>query len=214
MLSRQITTIIFDFGGVLLDWDPHHLYRRFFKDRAETEQFLSEINFAQWNLEQDRGRPFVEGVAQLSAEFPQYSSLIRAFSDHWEESVVGPIDGSVKILQRLKKAGYSLYGLSNWSAETFPIAYNKYDFFKLFDGIIISGEVKVVKPDPAIFELLLEKMGHPAEECLLIDDSASNIAGAQKLGFATVLFQSPAQLELELEKLRFRISPYTERTEK
>jgi 2-haloacid dehalogenase len=214
MLKPHITTIIFDFGGVLLDWDPHHLYRHYFKDKTEIDRFLSEIDFAQWNLEQDRGRSFAEGVAELSAAFPQHSRLIRAFRDNWEESIVGPIGGTVKILQRLKRAGYSLYGLSNWSSETFPIAYNKYDFFKLFDGIIISGEVKIVKPDPAIFELLLDKMGHPADECLLIDDSASNIAAAQKLGFATILFQSPAQLEVELQKQKSKMSPHMERTEK
>jgi len=210
MKSSLITTIIFDFGGVLLDWDPHNLYRNFFDHDDQIDQFLAEIDFSAWNTQQDKGRPFSQGVAELSAAFPHYSHLIHAYRENWEESIVGPIDGSVAILRRLKNAGYFIYGLSNWSAETFPLAYKKYDFFKLFDGIIISGEVKIVKPDPAIFELLLSKLGRPANECLLIDDSPTNVTEAQKLGFKAVLFRSPEQLEDELQK--FKLIPAIERS--
>ena len=210
MLSPHISTFVFDFGGVLLDWDPHNLYHRFFDRPDQIDQFLSEINFSDWNLQQDKGRPFSQGVAELSAEFPQYSHLIHAYRENWEDSIVGPINGSVAILQRLKTAGYLIYGLSNWSAETFPLAFNKYEFFNLFDGIVISGEVKIVKPDPAIFELLLKKVGRPAHECLLIDDSPTNISAAQKLGFYAVQFRTPEQLEQDLQQLN--ISPYVERT--
>lgn len=201
MNTSKIRSIIFDFGGVLLDWNPHNLYRRFFNTPQEIDRFLMEISFPEWNLQQDKGRPFAQGVAELSEKFPQYSTLIRAYSQYWEESIVGPINGSVAILQRLKNSGYSIYGLSNWSAETFPIAYNKYDFFKLFDGIVISGTVKVAKPDPAIFELILKMINRPARECLLIDDSALNITAAQKLGFAAIQFKTPGQLELEIQKI-------------
>jgi 2-haloacid dehalogenase len=201
MDMSKIRSIIFDFGGVLLDWNPHNLYNRFFHNRSEIDHFLSEINFSDWNLQQDKGRPFSQGVAELSIKFPHYSHLIRAYHEYWEESIVGPITGSVAILRRLKKANFSIYGLSNWSGETFPIAYNKYDFFRLFDGIVISGEVKVAKPDPLIFGLMLKMIDRPAVECLFIDDSESNVSAAQKLGFATILFKSPDQLELELEKL-------------
>lgn len=210
MRSPLITTIIFDFGGVLLDWDPHNLYRGFFDHDDQIDQFLAEINFSSWNMQQDKGRPFSQGVAELSAEFPHYSHLIRAYHENWEESIVGPIEGTVAILRRLKNAGYIIYGLSNWSAETFPLAYKKYDFFNLFDGIIISGEVKIVKPDPAIFELLLSKLGRPANECLLIDDSPTNVAQAQNMGFKVVLFRSPEQLEDELQ--RFKLFPSIERS--
>ena len=117
----------------------------------------------------------------------------------------------MEILKRLKGAGYSIYGLSNWSAETFPIAFNKYEFFNLFDGIIISGEVKIIKPDPAIFELMLGTIGRSPHECLLIDDSKPNINAAQELGFITILFQSPEQLEGELQKLKLKMLPYAER---
>jgi 2-haloacid dehalogenase len=202
MSKNKIQSIIFDFGGVLLDWNPHNLYRRFFNDPPEIERFLSEINFPEWNLQQDKGRPFSKGIAELSAKFPHYSQLIRAYRDNWEDSIIGPIAGTIDILQRLKKAGYAIYGLSNWSSETFPIAYEKYDFFKLFDGIVISGEVMLVKPDPAIFEIILKKIDRPAFECLLIDDSQVNIAAAEKLGFAVIHFKTPDQLELELQKLK------------
>ena len=201
MSVPKIPSIIFDFGGVLLDWNPHHLYHRFFHDQSEIDRFLSEINFPDWNLQQDKGRPFSQGVAELSVKFPHYSHLIRAYHEYWEESIVGPINGSVEILRRLKKARYSIYGLSNWSAETFPIAYNKYDFFRLFDGIVISGEVKVTKPDPAIFEIILKLINRPAMECLFIDDSETNTSIAKKLGFAAIHFKSPDQLELELKNL-------------
>jgi len=201
MTGYKINSIIFDFGGVLLDWNPKYLYRRFFKTPHEMDNFLSEINFPEWNLQQDNGRPFKDGITKLSAEYPQYSPLIQAYFDYWEESIGGPIEGSVVVLRRLKKAGFPLYGLSNWSAETFPLAYKKYDFFKLFDAIIISGEVKVVKPDPKIFKIILDEINRPAVECLLIDDSLHNINVAQELGFSTIHFRSAEQLEFELQAL-------------
>ena len=201
MFTPRIKAIIFDFGGVLVDWNPHNLYRHFFDESRKIDEFLSEIQFSEWNLQQDKGRPFAEGVAELSARFPQHASLIRAYHEHWEDSIVGPIPGSVEILRALKAAGYGIYGLSNWSAETFPVAYRKYDFFELLDGYIISGDVRLVKPDPAIFELMIEKIGCLARECLLIDDSAKNIEAARQLGFETILFRSSDQLETELRKL-------------
>jgi 2-haloacid dehalogenase len=198
MNKTNIRAIIFDFGGVLLEWDPHNLYKRYFNNPKEIDDFLTEINFSEWNMQQDKGRSFSEGVADLSEKYPHYRDLIHAYKEYWEESIVGPIEGSVAILHELKKDGYSLYGLSNWSAETFPKAFNKYDFFKVFDGIIISGDVKVVKPDPAIFEILLKMVGLPASDCLLIDDSSANIISAHKLGFASILYRSPSQLKHEL----------------
>ena len=200
-MTSPIKAIIFDFGGVLLQWDPHQLYRRYFNQPQKIDQFLAEINFSSWNAEQDRGRPFEIGVAELSSQFPQYAHLIRAYYDHWEDSVVGPIAGTVEILRELKRAGYSLYGLSNWSAETYPRIRHQYDFFNLFDEIILSGKVKLIKPDPAIFNLTLKKINRPVSECLLIDDSDANIIAAKKLGFATIQFQSPKQLRTELLQL-------------
>jgi 2-haloacid dehalogenase len=201
-MISSIQAIIFDFGNVLLTWDPRNLYRHFFPNDSEAmERFLKEINFADWNLQQDKGRPFTEGIAILSGQFPHYSHLIQAYYDHWIDSVGGQIDGTVSILKRLKQAGYPLYGLSNWSAETFPHARKKYNFFDVFDDIVLSGEVGIVKPEPEIYQIMLNKIGRPANECLLIDDSLPNIHQAQKMGFVVTHFQSPEQLEASLRNL-------------
>ena len=200
-MSTPITTLIFDFGGVLIEWDPRNLYRRYFDDSEAMEQFLEEIDFMEWNAHQDRGRPFAEGVAELSARFPQHAGLIRAYHDHWEESIGEPITRTIEIVQRLKRAGWPVYGLSNWSSETFPITRRKHSFFDILDGYLLSGEVNLVKPDPAIFQRLLDKIGRRAQECLFIDDSPTNIEAARKLGFVCIHYRSPEQLEGELKQL-------------
>jgi 2-haloacid dehalogenase len=187
----------------MLQWGPRFVYRRFFPDDQQgMERFLKEVNFADWNMQQDKGRPFLEGVADLSRQFPHYSHLIQAFHDHWIDSVGGPLTGTVDLLKQLKQAGYLLYGLSNWSAETFPRARHKHDFFDLFDDMVISGEVGHVKPDPEIYHILLDKIGKSAAECLFIDDSPANIHRAQQLGFAVIHFQSPEQLKSSLRDLK------------
>lgn len=197
-----IKAIIFDFGGVLLDWDPRNLYRRYFPDDPRAmEDFLSEVNFYEWNAQQDKGRTFADGIAELSTQFPHYAHLIQAYFDHWEESVSGPIAGTVDILYKLKQDGWPLFGLSNWSSETYPRILAKYPFFDQFDDILFSGDVKLGKPDPAIFDLLLIKTGYAAHECVLIDDSPTNVSTAKKLGFSTIHFDSPEQLQTELQRL-------------
>lgn len=200
-MQTQIKAIIFDFGGVLLNWDPRHLYQRYFPDQQQAmEQFLNEINFYKWNEQQDKGRPFAEGIAEHSARFPQYAHLIQAYYDHWEDSIAGQIEGTVKLLHKLKEKGYPLIGLSNWSSETFPRARDKYPFFDLFDDIFLSGDVKLLKPDPTIFNLLLNKTGYSARECFLIDDSQANVDSARTLGFVSVQFTSPENLQTELQR--------------
>jgi 2-haloacid dehalogenase len=201
-MTQTIKAIIFDFGNVLLEWDPRHVYRRYFPgDETAMENFLDEVNFMEWNAQQDKGRLFSEGVADLSKQFPHYSDLIQAYPDNWRDSIGDFLPGTVELLKRLKKAGYGVYGLSNWSAETFPIVREKFEFFKLLDDYIISGEVGSVKPEPEIFEILLRRIGRSAPECLFIDDSLANVDQAKKLGFVTVHFQSPEQLEQELHRL-------------
>jgi 2-haloacid dehalogenase len=200
-MPQTIKAILFDFGNVLLEWNPRYVYRRFFQNEEEMEQFLHEVNFMDWNLQQDKGRSFAEGVAELSKEFPQYAELIQAYHDNWIHSIGNSLTGTIEIMKRLKKAGYQLYGLSNWSAETFPIARQKYDFFNLLDDIVISGEVGAVKPEPEIFEIILARSGKTASECLFIDDALPNVEAARELGFVTIHFQSPEQLESELKKL-------------
>lgn len=195
--------VIFDFGNVLLEWNPRHVYRRYFPNNEEAmEHFLREVNFMDWNAQQDKGRTFAEGVALLSRQFPHRSDLIQAYHDHWKESIGDSLAGTVEILKELKKKGYPVYGLSNWSAETFPYARQKYNFFELFDDIVISGEVGTIKPEPQIFEILLKKISRPARECLFIDDSLRNIEQAHRMGFATIHFQSPEQLEEELHRMQ------------
>jgi 2-haloacid dehalogenase len=201
-MNTTIQAIIFDFGNVLLAWDPRYVYRRFFPGDPEgLERFLEEVNFMDWNLHQDKGRPFAEGVAILSRNFPQYSHLIQAYHDHWTDSLGEALFGTVEIMRELKRAGYPLYGLSNWSAETFPHARKKHDFFNLLDDIVISGEVGHVKPHPEIFQIMLDRIGRPANECLFIDDSVTNIEQAQRMGFAAIHFQSPEQLRSALHQL-------------
>ena len=199
-MDHTIKAIIFDFGNVLLEWNPRHVYRRYFPDNEEAmERFFHEVSFMDWNAQQDKGRTFADGVAELSRRFPQYEDLIQAYHDNWEDSIGDYFAGTVDIMKRLKQAGYPLYGLSNWSAETFPIAREKYDFFNLLDDIVISGEVGSIKPEPEIFEILLEKIGKPANQCLFIDDAPANIEQARRMGFAAIRFESAEQLERELK---------------
>jgi 2-haloacid dehalogenase len=200
--GTTIKAMVFDFGGVLMDWNPRYLYRQFFEnDDDKMEAFLTEIGFNAWNLQQDKGRPFAEAIAELCEQFPHHSDLIKAFDEQWEKSIGGPIQTTVEILRTLKQTGHTLYGLSNWSAETFERVRDKYEFFSWFDYILLSGAVKIVKPDPAIFQRLLETIKLNADECLFIDDSVANIEAAKKLGFVTIQFTSAEALAAELKRL-------------
>jgi 2-haloacid dehalogenase len=193
--------LVFDFGGVLFDWSPHYLYDAYFHDDPEAaDRFLDEIGFDEWNLQQDKGRPFAAAVADLTERFPQYADLIRAYDQHWEKTVKGMIDPAVRLLETLKQAGYPLYALSNWSEEKFNLIRPRYAFLDWFEAIILSGEVKSAKPETRIFSVLLERVGRPAKECLFIDDSPMNISAAEQLGFQAILFVSPDQLERELSR--------------
>ena len=192
--------IVFDFGGVLVDWNPRHLYRKLFHgDDAAMENFLTEVGFNEWNLQQDLGRDFATAVGELAARFPRHERLIRAYDERWEESIAGPIQASVDLLAPLKRAGHALHGLSNWSSEKFSLARANYRFFDLFETILISGDVKLAKPDPRIFEILLQRIGKSAKECLFIDDSERNVVAARGQGFDAIRFESPAQLRQELQ---------------
>lgn len=199
--ETSLSAIIFDFGGVLIDWNPHYLYRSFFdNDDEAVARFLKEIGFVEWNVEQDRGRPFAAAVAELSERFPHQAHLIRAYNEQWEESIGGAIQPTVDILGALKQRGYALYGLSNWAAETFYRIRSRFPFFEWLDAIVLSGEERMIKPDPRIYAVMLDKIGRPASECLFIDDSPANIAVAKQLGFNTIHFTSSEQLADELIK--------------
>lgn len=196
--SSPPEVIVFDFGGVLLDWNPRHLYRKLFADEAEMERFLAEVCTPAWNLEQDAGRSFADAVAELTAQFPDQAELIQAYDTRWSEMIRSPIEGTVRILEELAAKGYPLYGLTNWSVEKFAETEPRYEFFQRFEDIVVSGVVKLIKPDPRIYHLLLTRVGRPASACLFIDDSAPNVEAARALGFDAVHFQSPSQLRTEL----------------
>lgn len=197
-----IRAIIFDFGNVLARWNPYAVFAPYFGgDAGAVDAFLKEVNFHDWNLAQDAGRPFREGVAALSAQFPHHAAAIRAYDEHWEASITGAIEGSVEIARRLKQKGYPLYGLTNFSAEKFPLMRQRFDFLRLFDDIIVSGEVGLIKPDPAIYDLTLRRIGYHASECVFIDDSEANCRAAKDKGLVTILFKNPAQLSDDLQHL-------------
>ena len=183
-----------------MDWNPRHLYRKLFPGNdAAMERFLAEIGFTEWNQRQDAGRAFSLAVAELVQQFPAYAELIQAYHERWEESIAGPLQGTVDLLLPLKHAGFELYGLSNWSSEKFGAVRAKYAFFQLFDSILLSGDVKLIKPEPGIFQALIDRIGRSASECLFIDDSEENISTARSLGFETIRFESPDQLRRELQ---------------
>lgn len=200
---NNIKTIIFDLGAVLIDWNQRHLYRKIFKTEEEMEWFLANVCTSEWNEEQDAGRPFEEAVKIQTALFPQFSSEIEAFWKRWPEMMAGPIEGTVTIFDTLKsKNQYKFYALTNWSAETFPFALNRFDFFNWFDGIVVSGEEKTRKPFPEFYRILFERFQVNPAEALFIDDSVRNIEAGQKLGLNTIHFLSSEQLENDLIKLR------------
>lgn len=192
--------VVFDLGGVLIDWNPRHLYRKLFDgDEAAMERFLAEICTGAWNSCQDAGRPFAEAVALLVQRHPEQRALIEAYHLRWPEMVTGPIDGTVEILAELRDAGHELHALTNWSAETFALTRPRFHFLTWFETILVSAEVGLIKPDPRIFRLLLEQIGHEAEGCIYIDDGRHNVDAAAALGFDALHFQGAGQLRADLQ---------------
>jgi 2-haloacid dehalogenase len=186
--------IVYDLGGVLIDWNPRHLYRKLIEDEATMEWFLAEVCHSAWNEEQDRGRSFAAAIEEAAARHPEHRPLIEAYFGRWAEMMAGEIEGAVAILEELRDAGCELHALTNWSAETFPHARERFSFLTWFESILVSAEVGLIKPDPAIFQLLLERIGRAPAECIYIDDNPKNVAGAASLGFDAIAFQSAAQL--------------------
>ena len=197
---NKINTIIFDFGGVLIDWNPRYMYRDEFEESSEMEHFLNEVCTDDWNLQQDKGRTLAEGTRILQDNFPEHALKIQLYYDQWEKMIKGDIPQNVAVLQKLKEK-YKLYGLTNWSAETFPIVFKQFSFFTLFDGIVISGEEKLIKPDKKIFELMLERYHLEAKNSLFIDDNIHNIRAANEMGFKTIHVQEKTDLKTELHAL-------------
>ena len=202
MAKSHIDTIVFDLGGVLIDWNPRYLYRTIFATEAEVEGFLSEVCKPEWNEQQDAGRPLDEATEILVRQHPEWEAEIRAYYGRWEEMLGGLNLGTVEILDNLAGSGqYRLYALTNWSAETFPVAYERYEFFRHFEGIVVSGAEKCKKPDQKIYKILLERHQIDPAKAVFIDDSPKNVKGAQKTGMHAIHFQTPMQLREELADL-------------
>ncbi|MBS1526913.1 MAG: HAD family phosphatase [Bacteroidetes bacterium] len=200
-MPDQINTIIFDLGAVLIDWNPRYVYRTIFSDEAEMEKFLAEITTSDWNEEQDAGRPLQEGTEILIQQFPEHEENIRAFYGRWEEMLGEAFNDTVEIFRQLKETGkYKIYALTNWSAETYPVAAARFDFLQWFDGVVVSGAEKMRKPTPAFYHVLLDRYGVNPEEALFIDDNYRNILAAEKIGIKCIHFTSAGQLQQELKR--------------
>jgi 2-haloacid dehalogenase len=197
-VSVATKAVVFDLGGVLIDWDPRHLYRKLLADEAAVEEFLATVCTPEWNAELDRGRPFAEGVAELVERHPEHAAAIAAYHERWPEMVAGDIPGTVEVLAELRAAGVALYALTNWSAETFAITRGRFEFLEWFDGLLVSGEERVTKPDPAIFQLLLDRFGLDPTATVFVDDSEANVAAARRLGFDAIRFTGHEELRREL----------------
>ena len=196
--------VVFDLGGVLIDWDPRHLYRKLFDgDENAVEAFLGEVCTVEWNRRQDAGRTFAEAVAELLPRHADKRELIEAFGRRFDEMITGAVDGTVDILAELTQARVPCYGLTNWSAETFPPQRLRFPFLSWFDGIVVSGEEGVIKPDPRIFRILLERYRIAPQEAVFIDDNPENAAAADALGIHGIHFRSPPLLRRDLEALGF-----------
>jgi 2-haloacid dehalogenase len=196
---RPVDAVVFDLGGVLIDWNPRHLFRKLFGgDEVGMEHFLAAVCTQPWNEQHDRGRSFSESIAELCTRYPSYEGMIRAYGARWPEMLKGPIDGSVEALAELAQSGARLFALTNWSAETFPIALERYEFLQWFDGIVVSGHEGMAKPDVEIFKLLLDRFGLTASRTLFIDDTLVNVKAAHSLGLQVLHFLSAEGLREEL----------------
>jgi len=201
-MARALDTVVFDLGGVLMEWEPRRLYRTMFAgDDDAMEHFLATVCTPAWNDELDRGLPFATGVDRLIAAHPHHAANITAYQTRWEEMLGPPLDDAVAVLRDLRDAGVPVYALSNWSAETFPVARRRFDFLDWFDGVLISGDVGITKPDPRIFDELCRRFGLDPARSVFVDDRDVNVEGARRYGFTGVLFVSGVSLRAELSAL-------------
>lgn len=197
----MIKNIIFDFGGVLLDWNPRYLYREYFHDDEKMEWFLANVCNGEWNIQQDAGRPFAEAVKLLQEKFPEWKEPIQMFDEYWYKMLKCELPESIDLLRELKGRSYGIYGLTNWSAEKIGYAFSHYDFFDQFDGIVVSGREKVAKPDPEIYRILLDRYRLNPAECVFIDDNQENVDAALRLGINAIRFDDITSVRARLERL-------------
>ena len=197
----QPTTVVFDLGGVLIDWDPRYAYRALGGTEAEIEHFLEHVAVSEWNRQMDAGKPFAQAIEERKAAFPDHAEWLEAWWSRWPDMLGGPIQGTVDILAELKERGTPLYALTNWSAETFPIARERFAFLSWFRGIVVSGEVQKAKPDAEIYHHLADDFGIALPEAVFIDDVPANVEAARTVGLHGVLFEGPDRLRRDLEAL-------------
>ena len=200
-MSQKIDTIIFDLGGVLIDWNPRYLYRKIFDTEEEVTWFLNNICTSEWNDEQDAGRSFEDATRALIEKHPDHEEAIAAWYGRWQETIGGPIAGTVKILEQIKASEkFRLYALTNWSAETLPWALENFHFLHWFEGIVVSGVEKSRKPLPEFFHILFDRHNITPANAVFIDDNIANIKGAEALGLNTITFTTPEQLSIDLQR--------------
>lgn len=206
MTIRNIQAVIFDLGGVLIDWNPNYLYRKIFGgDQAKIDWFLAEICPTEWNEKQDAGRSLALATEERVAVHPEWENEIRAFYERWSEMVGGLVPGTGDIMRELRAAGVPLYALSNWSAETFPLVRARFDELDLFEKIFVSGEHGCAKPDERYYHIALDGIGLPVEHLVFIDDNQRNIAAAEKLGLTSLVFSDAKALRRDLRAMGFAI---------
>jgi 2-haloacid dehalogenase len=197
-----VDAVVFDLGGVLVEWDPRHLYRSMLGRDEDVEEFLDEVGFAEWNSTVDAGDwTWAEAVEDLTARHPHRRELIAAYPARFTETLAGPIEGSVEVLRELHRAGVRLVALTNWSVELFPHARERFDFLELFEGIVVSGEERLAKPDRRIFELLLDRHRLDPARTVFVDDREDNVAAARAAGMRGLVFRDPDTLRSDLAGL-------------
>lgn len=198
----MIKNIIFDLGGVLVDWNPKYVYRTIFKTEEEVDWFLQNITTMEWNVEQDGGRSIAAANELLISQYPEHKENILAYYGRWTEMLGGPIQETVDILKQLVDSKkYRMLALTNWSAETFPVAIERYEFLSWFEGIVVSGIEKCKKPEPEIYNILIDRYQVNPTECIFIDDNKDNITMAEELGIRGIHFISPQLLHEKLIKM-------------
>jgi 2-haloacid dehalogenase len=200
--GNMIDTVIFDLGNVLIEWNPRHLYRKLFgSDTQGMERFLSEVCNTEWNERQDAGRTWQEAIEEAIALHPHHAEMIRAFHQRWDEMLGGPLHDSIAVLEELRQKGTRLLALTNWSRETFPIALERYEFLSWFEGILVSGHEGLIKPDPAIYRLLISRFDIDVSHAVFIDDSVRNVESARQVGLHALQFSGAKKLRLDLKAL-------------
>ncbi|MCP1625293.1 HAD family hydrolase [Pseudomonas nitroreducens] len=200
--SSSVDTVVFDLGGVLVDWNPRHLYRKLFAgDDAAMEAFLADVCNTAWNEKQDRGRPWAEAIAEAVAQHPAHASNIRAYRERWDEMLNGALEDTVQVLDELHRGGVRLLALTNWSAETFPVAQERFGFLDRFEGVLVSGQEGLMKPEPEIFQLLIRRYGLTPSRTLFIDDVQKNVDAAAAQGLQAAQFVNASRLRQDLQRL-------------